>query len=184
MFSTRLICFALFGLVVSSGTGFSQAWHWTGPHGQRAVWPHLRTHSGLFHHHHHFDPFRYFVQDFTTPYAPLSDSIVPFSPTYYFLPSESSRRPQLIFKDGTTYTVIDYWRVDDQLHFVTSEEGGTKSVPRTVPFADLDVQKTTGAAEAHGFRFVLRDKPIDEWLQQRASQKPSVPKRRTRPRAD
>ena len=172
----RIICIALFGLLISSEAAVSQGPHWVQ---SRAFGPRFGWHPGIvpryhyFHRHHHFDPFRYFVQDFTTPYS----AIVPFSPTYFFLPSESASRPKLVFKDGTIYTVADYWRVDDQLHFITSEEGGTKSVPRTVPFADLDVQRTTGAATAQGFRFVIRDEPIEQWLQHRAKHKPAARKR-------
>jgi hypothetical protein len=131
----------------------------------------------LFRRHHYFDPFRYFVQDFTTAYA-ANESIIPFSPTYFFLPSESPTRPRLILKNDTTYTVADYWRVDDQLLFITVEEGGTKSVPRTVPFADLDVERTTTAAVAQGFRFVVRDEPIEQWLQHHAQRKPAATKHR------
>ncbi len=132
----RMICFALFGLLASSEAVFSQAQHWVRP---REVGPRFRWHPGIFPRydylprHHHFDPFRYFVQDFTTTYS-ARESIIPFSPTYFFLPSESPKRPQLIFKDDTIFTVADYWRVDDELHFITVEEGGTKSVPHTVPF--------------------------------------------------
>ena len=79
----------------------------------------------------------------------------------------SESHPQLVFKDGTTYTVTDYWRIDDQLHFVTTEEGGTKSVPHVVPFADLDVQRTSDADQARGFRFVVRNEPVEQWLNDR-----------------
>lgn len=54
---------------------------------------------------------------------------------YPFVGSESTAHPQLVFTDGTTYTVADYWRVEDQLHFATLEDGGTKSVPHNVPFS-------------------------------------------------
>ena len=184
----RIICFALFALLISSEAAFSQARrHWVRPHGRvHIIDPRFGWHPGIFHRYHHFprshffDPFRYFVQDFTTPYTAASQPIVPLSPTYFLLPSASASRPQLIFKDGTTYTVTDYWRVNDQLHFITSEEGGTKSVPHTVPFGDLDVQRTTGSAEAHGFRFVVRDKPIEQWLQHHAQPSSSAQKRRSR----
>ena len=181
----RMICFALFGLLASSEAAFSQARHWVRPRGRVVVvGPRFRWHPGTFHRYHHFprhhyfDPFRYFVQDFTTAYS-ASESIVPFSPTYFFLPSASASRPQLIFKDGTTYTVADYWRVDDQLHFITSEEGGTKSVPHTVPFGDLDVQRTTDANTAQGFRFVVRDEPIEQWLQHHAQHPSAAAKHRS-----
>jgi hypothetical protein len=165
----RMVCFALFGLLISSESAFSQGQHWIGPH--------LGSHPGTFHRHHYglghhyFDPFRYFVQDFTTPYTAASQSIVPFAPTYFFLPSVSPTRPQLVFKDGTTYSVADFWRVDDQLHFITSEEGATRSMPRTVPFADLDLQRTTDANTAQGFKFRMRDEPIEQWLQHHAQEK-------------
>jgi hypothetical protein len=177
----RIICFAVFGLLVSSEAAFSQ--------GRHSVRPRVRWHPGIVHRHdyyprhHYFDAFRYFVQDFTTAYT-APEPIVPFAPTYFFLASESPRRPQLILKNDTTYTVADYWRVDDQLHFITVEEGGTKSVPHTVPFGDLDVQRTTAAAVAQGFRFVLRDEPIDQWLQHHAQHKPAAPKQRRRQRSD
>jgi hypothetical protein len=172
----RMICFALFGLLVSSGAAFPQAQHWMRPRGRVVVvGPRFRAHLGISPRHHYFDPFRYFVLDFTTPYS-ASESIVPFSPTYFFLPGESASHPQLIFKDGTTYTVADYWRVDDQLHFITSEEGGTKSVPHTAPFGDLDVQRTTDADAKQGFRFLVRDEPIEQWLQHHAQHTPAAPK--------
>jgi hypothetical protein len=82
-----------------------------------------------------------------------------------FVGSASPSHPQLVFKDGTMYTVADYWRVNDELHFVTIEEGGTKSVPHTVPFGDLDVERTTDTNTAQGFRFVVRDEPIEQWLE-------------------
>jgi hypothetical protein len=103
----------------------------------------------------------YYVQDFVAP-----------SPAYVFVGNSSPARPQLVFKDGTTYTVSDYWRVDDQLHFITIEEGGTKSVPHSVPFENLDVQRTKDAAAAQGFRYVIRDEPIQQWLQHRAQHGP------------
>jgi len=163
----RMICFALFGLLVSSEPAFAQArHHWAGPHRRVFVHgSHFRWHShpGIFHHYGWFDPFAYSVRDFSTP-SPY-ESIVPYSPAYFFLPSESASHPRLVFKDHMTYTVEDYWRVDDQLHFITSEEGGTKSVPHTVPFADLDVQATTDALAAQGFKFRVRDEPIEQWLQ-------------------
>ena len=180
----RMICFALFGLLVSSEVAFSQAQHWMRPRGRVVVvGPRFRAHLGISPRHHYFDPFRYFVLDFTTPYSAY-ESIVPFSPTYFFLPSESASHPQLVFKDGTTYTVADYWRVDDQLHFITVEEGGTKSVPHTAPFGDLDVQRTTDADAKQGFRFLVRDEPIEQWLQHHAQHTSAAPKHRSRQQSD
>jgi hypothetical protein len=167
----RIICFALFGLLVSSEAAFAQGQHWVRPQGVSG--PRFGWHARIYHPHlyspqpHYFDPFRYFVQDFSTPYSGYHP-IVPFSPTYFFLPSESASHPRLVFKDHMTYTVEDYWRVDDELHFITSEDGGTKSVPHTVPFSELDIQATTDALTAQGFKFRVRDEPIDQWLQHHA----------------
>ena len=104
------------------------------------------------------------------PY-PVWNFIAP-SPAYVFVGSASPAHPQLVFNDGTTYTVTDYWRVNDKLHFITIEEGGTKSVPHTVAFEDLDVQRTTDADAAQGFRFVVRDEPIEQWLEHHAQHPP------------
>jgi hypothetical protein len=89
-----------------------------------------------------------------------------------YIGSASASHPQLVFKDGTTYTVADYWRVNDQLNFITIEEGGTKSVAHTVPFENLDVQRTTKEDAARGFRFVVRDEPIEQWLEHHARHTP------------
>jgi hypothetical protein len=112
-------------------------------------------------------PLLYSVPYATTTMQYSAPTFIPFSPTYLLVGSASTIRPQLVFKDGTSYTVSDYWRADDQLHFITLEEGGTKSVPHSVPFDSLDVQQTKEAAAAQGFRFVIRDEPLQQWLEHR-----------------
>lgn len=105
------------------------------------------------------------------PYASAQYSapiVIPASPTYLLLGSTSTIRPQLVLNDGTRYIVTDYWREDDQLHFMTLEEGGTKFVPHAVPFDTLDLQRTKEAAKAQGFRFVIRNEPFDQWLEHHA----------------
>jgi hypothetical protein len=111
-------------------------------------------------------PVFYPVPYATTQYS--APNFIPASPTYLLVGSASPTRPQLVFKDLTSYTVSDYWRVDHQLHFITLEEGGTKSVPHSVAFDSLDLQQTKDAAEAQGFRFVIRDEPLQQWLEHRA----------------
>ena len=104
---------------------------------------------------------------YPVPYStayPVPNFVAP-SIEYVFLGSSTPARLPLTFKDGTTYLVSDYWREGDQLHFTTVEDGGTKSVPHNVPFDNLDLQKTKDAATAQGFRFVMRDEPIDAWLE-------------------
>ena len=127
-------------------------------------------------HHSFYDPYRFSVVDFVSPVPSSPALIVPSVPTCLFIGSVSATHPQLVFKDGTTYRVADFWRADDQLHFITSEEGGTKSVPRTVPFGDLDLQRTTDANTAQGFNFRVRDEPIEQWLQHHAQEKASKTK--------
>ena len=169
----RTICYAVFGLLVSSGAAFPQA--------RAARWPLVRprvrvvgvrwfaARPAVFCRYGILVPFPYPVP-YPAPY-PVENFVVPL-PTYAFVGSASATHPQLVFKDGTMYTVTDYWRVNDQLHFITVEEGGTKSVPHTVPFGDLDVQRTTEADAALGFRFVVRDEPIEQWLQHHAEHAP------------
>ena len=173
----RTISCAIFALLISSAAIFPQTRvaprHSARPP-VRVIWLH-RWHAPLFLQSAVAVPYLYPVP-YAVPYPVVGD-FIPSSPTYVFVGSSSSTHPQLVFKDGVTYTVADYWRVDDQLHFVTLEEGGTKSVPHSVPFSDLDVQRTTDADAAQGFRFVVRDKPIQQWLEHRAQK--HTPSRRT-----
>jgi|GEM_PF-2787377 hypothetical protein len=161
----RTICFALFGLLVSNGAAFPQAragpWPLARPRGRVVVVHRFAARPAVFFRYGILAPFPYPVWNFIAPV-----------PTYAFVLTGSASHPQLVFKDGTTYMVTDYWRVDDQLHFITIEEGGTKSVPHTVPFANLDVQRTTDADAAQGFRFLVRDEPIEQWLQHHAQHTP------------
>jgi hypothetical protein len=90
-------------------------------------------------------------------------------PTYEY-PSYAYRDryrdlPELYLKDGTAYDVTDYWLVDNQLHFTMLEEGGTKSVERVIDFDDLDLQRTIDINTRRGFRFVLRNEPLEQYLQ-------------------
>ena len=96
-----------------------------------------------------------------------------FAPVYncYVLPiyisggGEGGRElAQLYLKDGTVYNVTDYWVVDNQLHFTTIDDSGTKWVEHTIPFDRLDLQKTTDVSKQRGFRFVLRNEPLQEYL--------------------
>src|SRR6266446_6103021 len=165
----RTICFALFGLLVSNGAAFPQMR--AGPSRGRVVVVHwFAARPAAFFRYGILAPFPYPVWNFI---APVSTYALAPVPTYAFvLTGSAASHPQLVFKDGTTYMVTDYWRVDDQLHFITIEEGGTKSVPHTVPFGDLDVQRTTDADAAQGFRFLVRDEPIEQWLQHHAQHTP------------
>lgn len=80
---------------------------------------------------------------------------------------------QLYLKDGTVYNVTDYWLVNDQLHFRTIEDGGTKSVERVIDFDQLDLQKSIDVNTQRGFRFVLRNEPLEQYLQDHPDGTPS-----------
>ena len=167
----RTICCAVFGLLVSSGAVFPQ------PH--VVPRPLARSHVRVIRVRWFAPPPPVFIPYYVPVPIPYPDPVlypvwnfVAPSPAYVFVGSASPSRPQLVFKDGTTYAVTDYWRVDDKLHFITIEEGGTKSVPHAVSFEDLDVQRTTDVNEAQGFRFVLRDEPIEQWLEHHAHDSP------------
>jgi len=72
--------------------------------------------------------------------------------------------PQLFLKDGTILNVTDYWVVDGQLHFKMIEAIGQKPAEQAIPFEELDLQQTIDANTRRGFRFVLRNEPVDEYL--------------------
>jgi len=71
---------------------------------------------------------------------------------------------QLYLKDGSIYQVADYWLVNDKLHFMTVDASGTQT-EHVIPFGDLDLQKTIDANTSRGFRFVLRNEPVENYLQ-------------------
>lgn len=94
------------------------------------------------------------------------------SPSYSYSGEETRELPQLYLHDGTVYTVTDYWLVNGQIHFTTLEVGGTKSVEHVIPFEDLDLQQTIDVNTGRGFRFVLRNAPVGEYLRNRGEGNP------------
>ncbi len=54
------------------------------------------------------------------------------------------------------------------------EEGGTKSVEHAIGFDELDLQKTIDVATQRGFRFVLRNEPLKQYLQDHTDLTPPV----------
>lgn len=83
-------------------------------------------------------------------------------PVYYGEPNSQS--PQLFLKDGTVYSVTDYWVVNGELHFKTAEENYTKVVEHKIDFDQLDLQKSVDVNTERGFRFVLRNEPLQQYL--------------------
>jgi hypothetical protein len=83
----------------------------------------------------------------------------------YVVGTEVREFPQLYLKDGTVYNVTDYWLVDNQLHFTMLDETSVTSAEHTIDFSRLDLQKTTDVARQRGFQFVLRNEPIQKYLE-------------------
>ena len=92
----------------------------------------------------------------------------------YVYGGEREDFPQLYLKDGTIVNATDYWVVDGQLHFKVLEAIGEKPVEQTIPFDDLDLQKTIDANTARGFRFVLRNAPYDEYVRDHPEPPPAL----------
>jgi hypothetical protein len=82
----------------------------------------------------------------------------------YFYGEENSQYVQLYLKDGTVRSVVDYWLVNGELHFKMIEDNGAKVAEHTLDFSLLDLQKTIDVNTARGFRFVLRNEPIEQYL--------------------
>jgi hypothetical protein len=87
----------------------------------------------------------------------------PLAPSYVY--GGGSQYIELYLKDGTIYYVTDYWLVNGELHFTTVEENGTKLVEHTIDFSQLDLQRSINVNTERGFRFVLRNEPIDLYLE-------------------
>jgi hypothetical protein len=82
--------------------------------------------------------------------------------TYYA--GENSQFVDLFLKDGTVYNVTDYWLVNGELHFKMLADHGTKVVEQTIDFDRLDLQRTIDVNTDRGFRFVLRNEPLEQYL--------------------
>src|SRR3978361_1260637 len=129
----RTICWAMFALLATSGTAFPQRFR------NRHVVVHVRPVVPVTRFYgwcppwlaQPYSPLPFLYPNRATP--PPPDDTLPV-PSYVFVGSAAASYPQLVFKDGTSYTVADYWRDDDQLRFITVEEGGSKFVPHSVPF--------------------------------------------------
>lgn len=85
------------------------------------------------------------------------------SPVYVYY-SGDHELVLLFLKDGTAYTVIDYWFVGNQVHFIVLEDGGTKIVEQVIGVDELDLRKTIDVNTRRGFRVVRRDEPLEQYL--------------------
>lgn len=109
----------------------------------------------------------YGYPEFTAPLALPNDSQPQMEiqnwPVYYY-GEPNSQYPQLYLKDGTVYNVTDYWLVNGELHFKTAEDNFTKVVEHEIDFDQLDLQMTIDVNTERGFRFVLRNEPLQQYL--------------------
>ncbi|HTT20857.1 MAG TPA: hypothetical protein VMG82_18120 [Candidatus Sulfotelmatobacter sp.] len=110
-----------------------------------------------------FWPWTYAYATASSP-GPINYVAQPTQTPVYVYGGEREDFPQLFLKDGTILNVTDYWLVDDQLHFKIIEAIGQEPVEHSVPFEELDLQKTVDANTARGFRFILRNAPYEQYL--------------------
>ena len=94
------------------------------------------------------------------------------APVYQYYGEEGPAFPQLFLKDGTVYTVADYWLVDKQLHFMVMEPGRRGPVEHVIDVDDLDVNTTIDANTDRGFRFVMRNEPLHQYMRDYPNQIP------------
>ena len=70
----------------------------------------------------------------------------------------------LYLKDGTVYSVDDYWFVNGRVHFTVADEPGANPVEQVTDFDELDVQRTIDVNTHRGFRLVMRDAPWQKYM--------------------
>jgi hypothetical protein len=87
-----------------------------------------------------------------------------YNTTVYVYSQDGHPLVQLFLKDGTAYSVNDYWFVNNQIHFTMLDESGTKSLEQVIGFEELDVQKTIDVNTRRGFRVVMRNEPMEQYL--------------------
>lgn len=96
--------------------------------------------------------------------GPVSVVSPPLEIPVYVYGDAREDTPQLLLTDGTILNVTDYWVTDGQLHYKIIEQAGQKPVEQTIPFGELDLQKTIDVNTARGFRFVLRNEPFEQYV--------------------
>jgi len=82
----------------------------------------------------------------------------------YLYGADNPQFVDLYLKDGTVYNVTDYWLANGELHFKAVEEHGARVVEHQIDFGLLDLQKSIDVNTARGFRFVLRNEPLEQYL--------------------
>jgi hypothetical protein len=93
----------------------------------------------------------------------LAPPLTYVSPVYVYS-LDGHQLVQLYLKDGTVYSVNDYWFVDKEIHFTLLDESATKTIEQVISFDDLDVQRTIDVNTHRGFRVVMRSEPLEQYL--------------------
>ena len=83
---------------------------------------------------------------------------------------DPAQESTLVLKDGTSYTVTDYWMADGKLHFVTAENGES-----IVDIEQVDLQGTVEQNSKRGVTFTLRNQDAAQPAQAPAGAPPSAP---------
>ena len=94
-------------------------------------------------------------------------------PAYTYVP-EDRDLVWLYLKGGTAYSVADYWFVNNQVHFITVEERGAQSTEKVVALAEVDLWKTIDVNTRRGFRVVMRDEPLEQYLRDHPDANPPL----------
>jgi hypothetical protein len=97
-----------------------------------------------------------------------------YEPAPYLYGGGERELVQLFLKQGTAWSVTDYWFAGDQVHFITVEDGGTKCVERSMALSELDLQRTIDVNTRRGFRFVKRDAPVEQYLREHPEANPPL----------
>ena len=78
---------------------------------------------------------------------------------------------KIFLKDGTVFSVSDYWFVNGQLHFVPAAED-EKPTEQLVEMDEVDWQRTIDVNTRRGFRIVMRNEPWEQYLQDHPNETP------------
>jgi hypothetical protein len=88
----------------------------------------------------------------------------------YVYPEAERALVRLYLKDGTVYSVTDYWFVNEQLHFFLPDEEDEQ----VIALDELDLQKTIDVNTRRGFRFVMRNEPLQQYLRDHPNDTPPL----------
>jgi hypothetical protein len=88
----------------------------------------------------------------------------------YVYPEGERALVRIYLKDGAVYSVTDYWLVNDELHFFLPDEEDEQ----VVGLDELDLQKTIDVNTRRGFRFVMRNAPMEQYLRDHPNDTPPL----------